>query len=368
MDLAADAPLKNWTWTRQNMLGVAAAALACWGLLDAVLYCDTSYQSTFGNGRCTLVGLFISAFYNDLRNQINDLLQMLAWVFASIFGNASHKQSADVLSAGSLAGEATASEWTQCLFVPFIVGWMVYWLWPRLRELPVRGSAHGYFILGTGLLLYLLGFLAENYYVGVVSLELVYAGLIVLFLGWPIMRVLFFPLAFLLFMWPYGFFEDVAFQLRLLMSSLSHHTLTLLGVPNSLNGTAIVSPPNQTPPFAIDIADPCSGIRSLFALVMIAALAAFVLYRHAWQKLIILALSVPLVIFGNLVRIILLTLATIHFGEKFALGENDHPSWFHEGAGYVVYLVNFGCLLGVGWLLTKWSADPAAAGEQKTRP
>ena len=349
MDLAADAPLKNWTWTRQNMLGVAAAVLACWGLLDAVLYCDTSYQSTFGNGRCTLFALFLSTFWNDMRDLFGSLLH----------GGA---------PGGSLAGEVTATEWTQCLFVPFIVGWMVYWLWPRLRELPVRGSAHGYFILGTGLLLYLLGFLAENYYVGVVSLELVYAGLIVLFLGWPIMRVLFFPLAFLLFMWPYGFFEDVAFQLRLLMSSLSHHTLTLLGVPNSLNGTAIVSPPNQTPPFAIDIADPCSGIRSLFALVMIAALAAFVLYRDAWQKLIILALSVPLVIFGNLVRIILLTLATIHFGEKFALGENDHPSWFHEGAGYVVYLVNFGCLLGVGWLLTRWSSDPAAAGERRNRP
>lgn len=360
MNLAAGAPLKNWTWTRQNILGTAAAALSCWALLDAVLYCDTSYRATFGNNRCTLVGLFISTFWNDLRDLWNDLLN----VFYGLLHGGSHGSS----PGGSLAGEVTATEWTQCLFVPFIVGWMVYWLWPRLREMPVQGSAQGYAVLGAGLILYLLGFLAENYYVGVVSMELVYAGLIILFLGWPIMRVLFFPCAFLLFMWPYGFFEDVAFQLRLLMSSLSHHTLTLIGVPNALNGTAIVSPPNQTPPFAIDIADPCSGIRSLFALVMIAALAAFVLYRHAWQKLIILALSVPLVIFGNLVRIILLTLATIHFGEKFALGENDHPSWFHEGAGYVVYLVNFGCLLTVGWLLTKWSSSPVEAGERKSRP
>ncbi len=349
MDFAAAAPLKNWRWTRQNILGVAAAALTCWSLLDAVLYCDTSYRATFGNNRCTLVGLFISTFWDDLRDQFGALL---------------HGSS----PGGSLAGEVVATEWTQCLFVPFIVGWMVYWLWPRLREMPVRGSTQGYAILGTGLVLYLLGFLAENYYVGVVSMEVVYCGLIVLFLGWPIMRVLFFPVAFLLFMWPYGFFEDVAFQLRLLMSTLSHHTLTLIGVPNALNGTAIISPPNQTPPFAIDIADPCSGIRSLFALVMIAALAAFVLYRHTWQKLIILALSVPLVILGNLVRIIMLTLATIHFGEKFALGENDHPSWFHEGAGYVVYLINFGCLLGVGWLLTKWSSRPAPAEERNEVP
>jgi len=141
-------------------------------------------------------------------------------------------------------------------------------------------------------------------------------------------------------------------------------SVALIGVPNVLNGTAILSPPDARAPFAIDIADPCSGIRSLFALVMMAALAAFILYRHTWQKLVIIVLSVPLVILGNLVRILLLTLATIHFGEAFALGVNDHPSWFHEGAGYAVYLINFGSLLGVGWLLTKLSPDRPATKDR----
>ena len=167
--------------------------------------------------------------------------------------------------------------------------------------------------------------MAENYYVGVVSMEFVYAGLIILFLGWQFMRALFFPCAFLLFMWPYGFFEDIAFQLRMIMSDLSHHVLILIGVPNVLNGSAILSPPNAQPPFAIDIADPCSGIRSLFALVMMAALAAFFLFRKAWQMIAIIAASVPLVIFGNLVRIVILTLATIHFGQAFALGRERQP-------------------------------------------
>jgi exosortase len=315
----------------------------CWGLLDAVLYCDTSYRATFGTNRCTLVGLFISTFYGDIRDMITSLWQAAPTT--------------------SMAGEVTATEWTQCLFVPFIVGWMVYWLWPRLREIPVRGSSQGFAILGVGLAFYLLGYMAENYYVGIVAMELVYAGLIVLFLGWDFMRALFFPWAVLLFMWPYGFFEDVAFQLRMIMSDLSHHVLTLIDVPNVLNGSAIISPPNYQPPFAIDIADPCSGIRSLFALVMMAALAAFFLLNKARQMIALVVASLPLVIFGNLVRIVILTLATIHFGEKFALGVNDHPSWFHEGAGYAVYLINFASLMGFGWVLTKLSPDgPAKPG------
>jgi exosortase len=344
---SVSAPLKDWNWSRRNILAAVAAAVMCWGLLDAVLYCDTSYRATFGTNRCTLFGLFISTFYSDIRDQITSLFH-------------------GTPSGGSIAGEVVATEWTQCLFVPIIVGWLVYWLWPRLREMPVRGSSHGYLLLAGGLSLYVLGYLAENYYIGIMALQLVYAGLIVLFLGWRFMRMLLFPWAFLLFMWPYGFFEDVAFQLRLLMSTLSHHTLTLMSVPNALNGTAIVSPPGAKTTFAIDIADPCSGIRSLFALVMMAALAAFVLFNQTWQKVIIVLASVPLVILGNLVRIVLLTLATIHFGEAFALGVNDHPSWFHEGAGYVVYLVNFGSLLGLGWLLTKLSPPakkPAAPAD-----
>jgi exosortase len=355
---SASRPLKDWSWESANVLAVAAAAVMCVGLLGGVLYCDTSYQATFGNGRCSLFGLFLSTFWNDLGG-------LFSSVGVGIGGFFSHAP-VPTPPGGSLAGEVVATEWTQCLFVPFLVGWMVHWLWRRLRELPVQGSRQGYGVLVAGLLLYVLGYLAENYYIGIVALQVVYAGLIVLFLGWRFMRELFFPWAFLLFMWPYGFFEDIAFELRMLMSSLSHHVLLLMGVANVLNGTAIVSPPGQTPPFGIDIADPCSGIRSLFALVMVAALAAFVLFRHAWQKAIIVAASIPLVIVGNLVRILLLTLATIHFGEPFALGENDHPSWFHEGAGYVVYLINFACLLGLGWVLNRISGDsdtnPRTAG------
>lgn len=346
--------LKHMPGLRGNVLPVVAVVVMCSGLLGGVLYCDTSYQATFGTGRCSLFGLFLSTFWNDLAG-------LFSSIGVGIRGLFSHA-SVPAPPGGSLAGEVVATEWTQCLFVPFIVAWMVSWLRPKLRELPVQGSSLGFVVLGAGLTLYVLGYLAENYYIGIVAMQVVYAGLIVLFLGWRFMRALLFPWAFLLFMWPYGFFEDIAFQLRMLMSSLSHHVLLLMGIPNILNGTAILSPPGHTPSFGIDIADPCSGIRSLFALVMVAALAAFVLFRHAWQKAIILLASIPLVILGNLVRILMLTVATIHFGEAFALGQNDHPSWFHEGAGYVVYLVNFASLLGLGWVLNRISGDvrPAA--------
>ena len=258
----------------------------------------------------------------------------------------------------TLSGENEASEWTYCGLVPPIVAWLVWRLWPKIRETPVRPHVSGYAILAVGFFLYLAGFLMENYYVGMGSMEFIYAGLIVLYAGWPIMRLLIFPWAFLMFMWPYNFMEDIALDLRLVMSSMSHHALQLIGVPNMLQGTAILSVPDAAHSFAIDIADPCSGIRSLFALVMIAALFAFISFEKLWQQAVIIALAVPLVIFGNLVRIIMLALGTTHFGEAFALGTNEQPSWFHEFAGYLVYFINFGGLIFAGSLLTRLTSPP----------
>ncbi len=319
-------PLERSARNGRNLFAWFSAIGACVVLVVAIPYCRTYYV-----GKITLFQLFIGTFWTDLSQQI-----------ASLFS---------ATPQGSLSGEATASEWTYCGLVPWIVAWLVWRLWPKIRAAPIQGHRAGYVILAAGFLFYNLGFLMENYYVGIGAMEWVYAGLIVLFLGWPIMRLLVFPWAFIMFMWPYSFLEDVALELRLFMSSLSHHVLLILGVPNDLNGTAVVSAVGAMHPFAIDIADPCSGIRSLFALVMIAAVYSFLIFDKLRYQAVIVILAVPLVILGNLVRIILLTLATIHFGKSFALGSDTEPSWFHEGAGYLVYVINLGGLVLAGsWL------------------
>jgi exosortase len=312
---------KASVWTARTILALVSSVAACVTLLAVVRYC-----ATYGQDKATLFQLFLGTF--------------------------------DEQHPASLSGEATASEWSYCAFVPPIVAFVVWQLWPKLRRTPRREENAGFLILGAGLLVYLAGFRMENYYIGMAAMELVYAGLIVLFLGWKIMRVLLFPWAFLMFMWPYNFMEDVALQLRLLMSFLSHDALRLLGIPNILHGTAVFSLPGSARPFAVDIADPCSGIRSLFALLMVASVFAFFLFRQIWKQAVIIALAVPLVIAGNLVRIILLALATIHFGNDIALGTEKHPSWIHEGAGYLVYLVDLVGLVLSGLCLTRWGPRP----------
>ena len=210
-------------WTGGDLFAWAAAVVACVVLLGVIPYCP-SYEAF----KISLFQLWLDTFWKDVATQISGM-------FAA--------QSKETLS-----GEATASEWNYCLMVPFIVAWLVWRLKTRLGALPKAGHDSGYVVLGAGFLFYIAGFLMENYYAGMVAMQLIYAGLIVLLFGWPVMKALVFPWAFLMFMWPYNFMEDVALELRLLMSAISHHVLAILAVPNVLQGTAIVSAPGAAHP------------------------------------------------------------------------------------------------------------------------
>ncbi|MFZ4387861.1 MAG: exosortase/archaeosortase family protein, partial [Chthoniobacterales bacterium] len=126
-------------------------------------------------------------------------------------------------------------------------------------------------------------------------------------------------------------------------------------------GTAIVSAPDFAAGlaagqrFAVDVANPCSGIRSLFALMMVGALFAHFTLKGAWRKWILFLCTPPLAVMGNLARILMLTIGTVAFGSDFALGKNplEHPSWFHMTAGYLVFIVALCGMMGIGSLLNR---------------
>ena len=161
----------------------------------------------------------------------------------------------------------------------------------------------------------------------------------------------------------------VALPLRLIMSHGSYVLLNLLGTPCFQNGTAILSAPDPHVGaalgqiFQIDIADPCSGLHSLFALMMISALASYLAVKNVLWRWAIFLSSVPLAIAGNMVRIIFLVWGTKYFGAAFALGTEEEPSAFHMACGYAVYLVALSLLLALISLINaepwrKWGKTP----------
>ena len=252
-------------------------------------------------------------------------------------------------------------DWSHCMMVPFAALLIVYLDRAKLLALPMRGAGAGFPVLLVGFFLYWFGYKADNIYISYAAAQILLAGFIIWFGGWTWMRKLAFPWMFLVFMWPLLFLESfLSFPLRVLVSHTSVLLLNLIGVPSVLNGTGILSAPDpilhlaQGERFSVDVALPCSGMRSLFALLMVSALYGYLTFRSGWKLLAMVISAVPLAITGNICRIIMLTIGTLIMGPAKAIGTTEHPSFFHMLAGYVVFVVALGGMMAVGSLLSRW--------------
>ncbi len=264
-------------------------------------------------------------------------------------------------SFGNTTGNQAGSlDFTYCIFVPPIAGYLVYLRWDQLKAAPIERSYFGAVVLLAGVLVYWFGMRANNQYFGYAALQILLAGVILWLWGWAVFRLLLFPWAFIMFTWPLPFLDPiVAFPLRMAMSTMASHLLPLIGVPCIQSGTALLSPADPVhniatgASFQIDIADPCSGIRSLFALLMFSALFGYLFVPKLWQQWVIFLSAFPLAIVGNLARVVMLVLGSIFFGSAFAIGTSEDPSWFHEGCGFLIYGVALGAEFLLASLLTR---------------
>lgn len=247
----------------------------------------------------------------------------------------------------------------------------------RLLSITPKTGWGGLVLLIIGLLIYWCGHLADVTFAGLLSLIVILAGTVWWLLGWEFLKALSFPIAFLIFAIPFpGLDSMVALPLRYLMSKLGVVILNLVGVPVVLVGTGILSAPDATQhlatgqKFAVDVANPCSGIRSLFALMMVGALFAHFTLKGTWRKWALFLCTPPLAIAGNLARILMLTIGTVAFGSEFALGKNplEHPSWFHMLAGYLVFIVALLGMMGVASLLGRPPRVAPSPSLQTTDP
>lgn len=270
-------------------------------------------------------------------------------------------------------------EWTHCALVPFMVGFLV---WHKRRELattPVRPSLLGLIPCVFGFVFFWVSYRLDDVYFAFISIQTLTFGAIVFFLGWRWMRALMFPWLFLVFAWPLFFLDNlIAFPLRMVMSNLSTAMLNLVGMNAVQVGTAIQSAadPQLGVPmgraFQVDVADPCSGMRSLFALIMVSALYGFFTMQSWWKHLLLVAAAVPLAIIGNLARILMLTIGILVFGDTIAIGTLDKPSFFHMFSGFFVFIVALGGMLFIAAILEgspqKWLIRRFSSGKSASTP
>ena len=170
------------------------------------------------------------------------------------------------------------------------------------------------------------------------------------FWGGGVARLMLFPASFLVFTIPMSSFTDFfTIHLRIIASSVATAILNGVGQSVEQSGTALFSkvPGSE---FNVDVADPCSGIRSLFAMISLTATYAYFTQKSLLQKWALFVCAVPLAIVGNIFRILSICLVASWFGQELATG------YYHDYSGYVVFLVGVLLMIKAGQLIEKGGA------------
>lgn len=217
-----------------------------------------------------------------------------------------------------------------------------------LREIPFSTCNWGLLLLFGSLVLLLIGVAGAEYFSTRVSMVGVLAGIVLYLTGWRFTREIWFPIAFLLFMIPvpYILYYSATFPLQLFGSKVAAFVIGLLGIPHLRQGNIIHLPDN----YSLEVAEACSGLRSLVTLMALAALLAYWTQNSKIKSVILFLSAVPIAIGANVFRITVTAVGAYGISRKIA------EDFLHELSGTIVFLFSLVCLLILSSILraTKW--------------
>lgn len=228
--------------------------------------------------------------------------------------------------------------------VPIIA---IYFLYCRRAELmfeEVNPWSPGIVVILVGLIQLLVSWLGVEYFTMRSSLIVILIGIVLFIFGKKVFRICRFPLFYLILMvpLPYIIYDAVAFPLKLFVTKVSVASLQILGVIVMREGNIIMFPSTT-----LEVADACSGIRSLMSLIALSVAYAFFLKTTTLKRWVIIISAVPFAIITNAMRVIVTGVLAQWWGAKAAEG------FFHEFAGLAVFALAMALLVGLGSLLCR---------------
>ena len=246
------------------------------------------------------------------------LLGLVGWLYASILGR--------------LVGQWwNDPNFSHGFFVPAFALFVLWHDRSRLASLPRIPSLWGVLILVMALSVLVVGVLGAELFLSRVSLLLLIAGLVVLFLGWNYLRAVLFPFAFLILMIPIPaiIFNQITFPLQILASKVAAAVLPLAGVPVLREGNVI-----NLPTMPLEVAEACSGIRSLLSLATLAIIYGYLMETRNSVRVVLTLAAVPIAVAANSSRIVGTGLLVQYWDPNKAEG------FFHAFSGWLIFVIS----------------------------
>lgn len=218
---------------------------------------------------------------------------------------------------------------------PFILAsgvWLLFRLLPETKAVQAPApalQAYGAILLSAAaLILFRIAAVIE---LEVYALYGLLVAILFAFIGGRALKILWFPLLYLLFAVPLpdSLVAALTNPLKLWISGSAVSLLHMANYPIASSGVTI-----QIGQYQLLVAAACAGLSSLITLSALTLFYVYLIHRSNWRYMMVLiAAAVPIAIFSNLVRVLLLILITYHVGEAAAQG------FLHNFAGMTTFAV-----------------------------
>lgn len=215
----------------------------------------------------------------------------------------------------------------------------------KLTQMHLEPSAWGLPIFIISLICYLFSFLAGISTLSSFSIVLTIVGILLYLVGFSILKELMFPVLFLLFIIPIPaqIYSYLTIPLQLFVSQVVTAISSLLGVPIYREGN-VLHLPNQI----LQVVQACSGLRSMVSLLTLSLVYGYFALKSNFLKILLFFSAIPIAIFVNIVRVLLLVLVLYFLQIDLTFGA------IHNIFGVFIFVLSLLTLFAVKGILCLW--------------
>lgn len=239
----------------------------------------------------------------------------------------------------------TAQEQAHGPIILLLSCWLIYRRWPEMigDNEKIIIINWGWLVFFVGLIFYVIGYSQQILILEISSFVLILASILLIKRGMNALKVMWFPLFFLLFMIPLpgSIVSFFTMPMKMAVSYAAENILFWADYPISRNGVIL-----QIGQYQLLVADACAGLQTLLTLE---ALGLFYLnlvhHTSLFRNVSLAILIVPISFTANVIRVMTLTLITYHFGDAAGQG------FLHDFAGMVLFISALILIIGVDGFL-----------------
>jgi exosortase len=230
--------------------------------------------------------------------------------------------------------------------IPLVSAFLIWRKRQTIKEsITPIGINPGLILVIFGMILYVLATAAAEYFTLRFSLVVTLFGLVWFLYGRQIIKITWFEILFLLFMipLPYVIYNSMTFPMQLFATKVTVKILNFIGMSAIRQGNII-----HLPGYSLEVAEACSGLRSLISLLALGAVYARLTQKDFARQIILFLSTIPIAIAANIFRILFTAVGAYTVSRELA------DEFLHELSGMMVFVVAFimlflwGALIKIG--------------------